>query len=204
MNQTSKHRLEAFSDGVFAISITLLIVPLQGQFIHIRLSEGLLLVVSSLFTYIMSFIVIGIYWLNHHNLFDLFQRVNPSIVWLNMLHLLFISLIAVFTALAGQNPWLTLPAILYGSIVLLANISSFLMLRTVSQSQDLREAAVDPAVFKRFNKFYFAIAAIYGIAILSSFIQPIISYTLYLAVNFLLIISSFKSEMHNIDNLEKT
>ncbi len=78
------------------------------------------------------------------------------------------------------------------------------MLRTVSQSQDLREAAVDPAVFKRFNKFYFAIAAIYGIAILSSFIQPIISYTLYLAVNFLLIISSFKSEMHNIDNLEKT
>src|SRR5215472_12635773 len=111
----TKGRLEAFSDGVIAILITIMVLELrapQGASL-----ASLRAVVPSLLVYVLSYIYLGIYWSNHHHMLHLVDRVNGAVLWAN-LHLLFwLSLIPFVTAWMGQNHYASGPTALYGVLM---------------------------------------------------------------------------------------
>lgn len=133
MQPTGKIRLEAFSDGVFAIAITLLALELHvpaflGTTFLGSLHE-LIPMVPSMLTFVLSFITIAIFWVNHHQLTQNFATITKRrILWANMLFLLFVTLIPFVTAAVSISPWAPL-AVFFYSMVLLSASLSFTMLR---------------------------------------------------------------------------
>jgi uncharacterized membrane protein len=120
-----KGRLEAFSDGVIAVIITIMVlelkVPRGAQL------DDLLGLWSVFFSYVLSFIYVGIYWNNHHHMLHTVQRVTGGILWAN-LHLLFwLSLVPFTTGWMAENHFATWPTFAYGLVLLLAAISYFLL-----------------------------------------------------------------------------
>jgi uncharacterized membrane protein len=124
----TKGRLEAFSDGVIAILITIMVLELKAP--ESGSYEALRHILPELLAYILSFIIIGIYWNNHHHLLHMVERVTGGILWAN-LHLLFwLSLFTFCTAWMGNNHEATLPVVVY-SIVLLAAAVAYYILQTL-------------------------------------------------------------------------
>jgi uncharacterized membrane protein len=122
-------RLEAFSDGVFAIIITIMVLELRAP--HDTTLAGLVPLVPVFLSYVLSFINLGIYWNNHHHMIHVTSRVDGAILWAN-LHLLFwLSLFPFVTAWMGENHFAAVPTAIYGVVMLLAAISYFLLQRTI-------------------------------------------------------------------------
>lgn len=121
----SKNRLEAFSDGVIAVIITILVLEMKvPQGVTLNSLESVL---PSFFSYVLSFVFIGIYWNNHHHLLHATQHVAGGILWAN-LHLLFwLSLTPFATAWMGANRFAPLPVALYGCLLLLAAIAYYIL-----------------------------------------------------------------------------
>ena len=120
-----KGRLEAFSDGVIAIIITIMVLELQPP--HGTSVADLTGVLPGWLRYALSFVYVGIYWINHHALFERVAKVDGAALWAN-LHLLFwMSLIPWVTAWAGEHPMAPLPVALYGAVLLLCSISFMLL-----------------------------------------------------------------------------
>jgi len=124
-----KGRLEAFSDGVIAILITIMVLELKvPQGINLA---ALLPLIPIFLSYVLSFVFLGIYWNNHHHLFQAVQRVDGRVLWAN-LHLLFwLSLIPFVTAWMGENSFTAWPVALYGVVLLLAAIAYFVLARAL-------------------------------------------------------------------------
>ena len=121
----SKGRLEAFSDGVIAIIITIMVLELKIP--HGADWEALQPVLPVFLGYVLSFIYIGIYWNNHHHLLQATDRVNGRILWAN-LHLLFwLSLVPFVTGWMGENHFAPLPVALYGVVLLLAGVAYYVL-----------------------------------------------------------------------------
>ena len=107
-----KGRLEAFSDGVIAVIITIMVLELKAP--HGPDPEELWPLLPTFLTYVLSFIFVGIYWVNHHHFFHIIHKVSGGLLWANM-HLLFwLSLIPFTTAWMGENHFTTWPVVLYG------------------------------------------------------------------------------------------
>src|SRR6516165_7435441 len=125
----NKGRLEAFSDGVFAVIITFMVFNIK---VPSSAKVGALLEVLPIFlSYVLSFIYVGIYWNNHHHLLQATEHVSGKILWAN-LHLLFwLSLAPFATAWMGQNPHASVPAALYGVILLFAGVAYFILARNL-------------------------------------------------------------------------
>ena len=125
----SKGRLEAFSDGVIAIIITIMVLELK---VPREASWNALLPVGPVFLgYVLSFVFLGIYWSNHHHLLQVVEHVNGRVLWAN-LHLLFwLSLTPFVTAWMGENNFAPVPAALYGVVLLLAAIAYFILARSL-------------------------------------------------------------------------
>jgi uncharacterized membrane protein len=128
----NKNRLEAFSDGVIAILITIMVLELEvpegADWEALRPLLGIFL------TYVLSFIILGIYWNNHHHLLQTAERINGRILWAN-LHLLFwLSLLPFVTGWMGQNHFASLPTAVYGAVLMLSAIAY-----TILQSAIIRE-----------------------------------------------------------------
>ena len=120
-----KNRLEAFSDGVIAIIITIMVLELKPP--HSTEAAGLADVLPGWLRYALSFVYVGIYWVNHHALFERVQRIDWATLWAN-LHLLFwMSLIPYVTAWAGEHPMASTPVALYGVVLLMCSISFMLL-----------------------------------------------------------------------------
>ena len=129
----SKTRLEAFSDGVIAILITILVLELKIP--HADSLEALRPLVPVFASYLMSFVYLGIYWNNHHHLLHTVDHVNGRILWAN-LHLLFwLSLVPFATAWMGENHFSPVPTAVYSGILFMAAIAFTLLLRTIVASQ---------------------------------------------------------------------
>src|SRR5919107_5341775 len=116
-----KGRVEAFSDGVIAILITIMVlelhVPERAEFHALRP------LVPVLLSYVLSFVYLGIYWNNHHHMLHVTRRVTGGILWAN-LHLLFwLSLVPFVTAWMGENHFASVPVALYGGVLFMAGIS---------------------------------------------------------------------------------
>ena len=120
----SKGRLEAFSDGVFAVIITIMVLEMKVP----RGTDlgSLKSVVPVFLCYVLSYVYIGIYWNNHHHLLNASERVTGGILWANLILLFFLSLVPFATAWMGQN-FAPLPVAVYGLILLFAGVAYFLL-----------------------------------------------------------------------------
>ena len=114
-------RLEAFSDGVIAILITIMVLELKVPVSH---DPAALIVLWPVFlSYLLSFLVVGIYWVNHHGLFHLCRRVDNAVLWTNMLFLFCISIIPFATAYMGENHFTPFSTAVYGTVLFLAGLA---------------------------------------------------------------------------------
>ena len=128
-----KTRLEAFSDGVIAIIITIMVLELKVP--HGDQLENLWPLLPVALAYVLSFVYVGIYWNNHHHLLHTCQRVTAGILWAN-LHLLFwLSLTPFATGWMGENHFSALPTMLYGVVLLMAAVSYFILQYAIIASQ---------------------------------------------------------------------
>jgi uncharacterized membrane protein len=129
----SKGRLEAFSDGVIAILITIMVLELRVP--HGADWAALRPIVPVFLTYVLSFVNLGIYWNNHHHMLHATERINGKVLWAN-LHLLFwLSLVPFVTGWMGENHFAALPTAVYGVVMLLAAVAYTILLRTILAHQ---------------------------------------------------------------------
>ena len=128
-----KGRLEAFSDGVIAIIITIMVLELKIP--HGSDWEAIRPVVPVFFTYVLSFVYLGIYWNNHHHMLYVTERINGAILWANM-HLLFwLSLIPFVTGWMGENHFAPLPTAVYGGVMLAAAVAYYILQKLIIAEQ---------------------------------------------------------------------
>ena len=126
-------RLEAFSDGVIAIIITIMVLELKVP--HGDTVDALVPLVPSFLGYVLSFIYVGIYWNNHHHMLHACEAVSGSILWAN-LHLLFwLSLFPVTTAWIGENPLSQAPSVLYGAALFMAAVAYWILQQAIIAAQ---------------------------------------------------------------------
>ena len=128
-----KNRLEAFSDGVLAIVITIMVLELKAP--HGQRLDDLLPLLPTFLSYVLSFVYVGIYWNNHHHMFHAVQKVTGPILWAN-LHLLFwLSLFPFTTGWMGDNHFAAIPSLLYGIVLLMAALAYLLLQNTIIKSE---------------------------------------------------------------------
>jgi uncharacterized membrane protein len=172
-----KNRLEAFSDGVLAIIITIMVLELRVP--HGSDLAALKPLLPVFLTYVLSFIYVGIYWNNHHHLLKAAHKVTGAIMWAN-LHLLFwLSLFPFVTGWMGENHFTTVPTALYGAVMLLAAIAYYILQNLIIA--DLGRDSKLAASIGRDLKGKLS-PVLYALASLAAFFQPWVSVGLYVIV----------------------
>lgn len=172
-----KTRLEAFSDGVIAIIITIMVLEMKVP--HGDQLTNLAPLLPVFISYILSFVNVGIYWNNHHHMLHAAHKVNSKVMWANM-HLLFwLSLFPFVTGWMGENHFTTVPIILYGGVLLMAGIAYYILSRALIQLHGA-DSTLAIAVGKD-RKGIFSVV-IYAFAIPLSLINGYIGLVLYAAV----------------------
>jgi len=173
----TKGRLEAFSDGVLAIIITIMVLELKVP--HEPKFEALLPLWPVLLSYLLSFVYLGIYWNNHHHLLHAAQHVDGRVLWAN-LHLLFwLSLLPFVTAWMGETGFQGVPVLAYGLDLLLAAVAYFILVRAlIARHGDASTLA--RAIGSDFKGRLSM--ALYAVAVAASLIDPRVSLALYVVV----------------------
>jgi uncharacterized membrane protein len=172
-----KGRLEAFSDGVVAIIITIMVLELRPP--HDTDLDALGPLLPVLLSYVLSFVYLGIYWNNHHHMLQCTRRVTGAILWAN-LHLLFwLSLIPFVTAWMGENPLASIPAALYGVVLLMAAIAYLMLQRQILRAEGPQ--SVLATALGRDTKGKLSMMT-YALAIGVAFVHPGMAEGLYLLV----------------------
>ena len=170
-------RLEAFSDGVIAILITIMVLELRAP--AGADWQALRPLGAQFCPYALSFVFLGIYWSNHHHMFQLTERVTGGILWAN-LHLLFwLSLVPFATAWTGETRLAPLPTAVYGIVLFLAGAAYNLLGRVIIRSQGPHSALREAVGADLKGKLS---VLLYGVAIVVAFYHPWISGCVYLLV----------------------
>lgn len=172
-----KGRLEAFSDGVIAVIITIMVLELKPP--HGSEPAELLGLVPTFLTYVLSFIFVGIYWVNHHHFFHIIHKVSGGLLWAN-LHLLFwLSLIPFTTAWMGENHFTTWPVAIYG-VNLLACAIAYTLMTIIAVNVHGPDSEIARAMGRdRKGKLSLII---YIVSVAVAFISPITSCVLFAVV----------------------
>jgi uncharacterized membrane protein len=172
-----KDRLAAFSDGVLAIIITIMVLELHVP--HGGDLGALMAIVPSLLAYVLSFIYVAIYWNNHHHLLHTVTRVNGLILWTNS-HLLFwLSIIPVATAWIGHNLLMPLPTAVYGTVLLMPAIAYYLLVKAIIYRHG-RDSMLAQAVGQDLKGKISVLLLAAGIVV--AFVEPWVSMALYVVV----------------------
>jgi uncharacterized membrane protein len=170
-------RLEAFSDGVFAIIITIMVLELKPP--EATSLEGLGSIAPIFISYLVSFIYVGIYWNSHHHLFQITEMVNGKILWANLNLLFWLSLIPFATAWIGENHIESVPVALYGFIFLMSGIS-FLLLKSQILKNHEKSASIHQMIGSH-KKEYMSLI-IYMVGIGFAFINTYIAIICFMGV----------------------
>ena len=173
----SKGRLEAFSDGVIAILITIMVldlrVPEQTDL------EALRPLVPVFISYVLSFVNLGIYWNNHHHLLQAATVVDGRVLWANLFLLFWLSLFPFATAWMGQDGFASVPTAIYGCVLLAAAFAYTLLVRTLravpGQSETIGHASGT-------DRKGYASLAIYASAIVVAMVAPLVAFAMYVVV----------------------
>jgi uncharacterized membrane protein len=178
-----KNRLETFTDGVFAIVITLLILDIHfpdDSYEH--LIHAFIATIPKMLAYVSSFFVIGLYWTAHHQWFEKVAKVNRTFLWLNIVFLMFISFLPFPTSLLGLYPFEPLPIIVYGVNLMIVNLMGFIMLWYLHRTPELAAPSFTEENFKTKIPAYLTVNSSYAIAIAFAHLAPSISYAIYFIV----------------------
>jgi len=184
-----KGRMEAFSDGVIAIIITIMVLELKVP--HGDSLESLLPLLPAFLSYVLSFVYVGIYWNNHHHMLHASGRVSGSVLWAN-LHLLFwLSLFPFATGWMGENHFAAMPSALYGVVLLMAAIAYWLLQQSIIASEgpgSILKTAIGGDWKGKLSPL------VYLAAIASTFWIPWLAQALYIAVALLWLIPDRRIE----------
>jgi uncharacterized membrane protein len=185
----NKNRIEAFSDGIFAIVITIMVFEIKIPHVDItELNHALLAILPKIMAYVLSFVIIGVYWVSHHNMMHFLESVDRTALWLNNLVLLTVALIPFPTALLGEYPNTTTPVVLYGLLLAAVNFSGTIFWHYSTNNSRLSKKNLNPAFVKRVKIFHSLPIFIYLFAVLMSFFSTYISYFLFIGVPLFFII----------------
>ncbi len=169
-----KSRLEAFSDGVIAIIITIMVLELKVP--HGETFADLAPEIPIFLSYVLSFVNVGIYWNNHHHLLHACRHVSGGMLWAN-LHLLFwLSLMPVTTAWMGENHFAAAPTALYGVVLLLSAVAYLILQSLIVRSQGA-ESALRKVIGEDWKGKVSGL--LYAIAVAAAFLRPSVSQALY-------------------------
>ena len=170
-------RIEAFSDGVLAIVITIMVLELKvphGGDLH-----ALRPMVPLFLSYVLSFVYVGIYWNNHHHLFHATKEIGGGVMWANLVLLFSLSLIPVATAWVGDNPRAPWPAALYGVLLLLCGLAWWVLERSIIAYEGAR-SDLARAVGRRLKEKLSPLGYVVGIAL--AFVRPWLALLVYAGV----------------------
>jgi uncharacterized membrane protein len=173
----SKGRLEAFSDGVIAILITIMVLDLRipsGE----RL-EDLLPLAPVFVSYVLSFVVLGVYWNNHHHLLQAATAVNGRVLWANLALLFCLSLFPFATAWMGETVFAPMPTATYGFVSLLAALAYYVLAHSLIAANG-RASALAQAIGR--DRKGMISPALYAIAVPVALVAPIVAFALYVVV----------------------
>ena len=191
----TKNRLEAFSDGVLAIIITIMVLELKVP--HGSELNNLLPLLPFFLSYVLSFLYIGIYWNNHHHLLQTVKNVSGGILWAN-LHLLFwLSLFPFVTGWMGENHFAAVPTAIYGTILLLAAIAYYILQITIVKTHG-ENSVLSKAIGRDLKGKLSPI--LYLAAIVSVFVSPWIAQTIYVIVALIWIVPDKRIEKVLFEN----
>lgn len=184
-----KGRLEAFSDGVLAIIITIMVLefkaPENGTF------EALKPLIPKFISYLISFVYVGIYWNNHHHLFQIIEKVNGKILWANLVLLFWLSILPFATGWMGENHFAQNTVAAYGFVLMMCAISFNIVQRVALKNEGPNSPLAE--VMKNTTKETISTVS-YFIAIAVSFFYPMISLGLYFMVAMIWLIPDKRME----------
>ncbi len=177
MRLSETDRLEAFSDGVMAVIITIMafnVKPPLGASLHAV--HG---VVPDLLVYVLSFAIVGTYWNNHHHLLRATERMNGAVMWANLFLLFWLSLLPVVTAWVGKFPSHALPAAAYGLVGLGSAIAFWILVRAIIRANGA-DSTVARAIGSDIKGNLSLVLYAFGAGL--AFVAPVVSYVMYGAV----------------------
>ncbi|HHI9463353.1 TPA: TMEM175 family protein [Enterococcus faecalis] len=185
----SKGRMEAFSDGVLAIVITIMVLKLNAP-------ESLTLdavkeVFPTFLAYILSFIYVGIYWANHHHLVNMTDSVSGRLLWKNLHWIFWMSLIPMATEWMGLNPYESLPALFYGMILFMCAVSY-----NIVQSEVIKINGGNSEISRNIGndlKGKISILA-YAVAVIFAFYFPVMAYLIYIVIALIWVVPDSRLE----------
>lgn len=178
----SAHRLEAFSDGVMAVIITITALSIKqpnGTTVHALGHE-----VPVLLVYLLSFTYVGIYWNNHHHLLRNTERISGAVMWANLALLFWLSLTPVLTEWMGTNYRHTEPAVCYGTAALAAAVSYWVLVRTIIGANPESSVAASIGADRKGK----VSILLYALAVAGAFVTPYIAYALFATVSVMWIV----------------
>jgi uncharacterized membrane protein len=173
----NKDRVEAFSDGVMAVIITIMVLELHAP--HEATLEALTEVGPAFLAYVLSFVFIGIYWNNHHHMFQATEHVTGAVLWANSFLLFWLSLVPFATDWMGENHFATIPVAAYGVVLLMCGIAYYVLQSTIIRGQgpDSKLKKLIGSDWKGKSSPIFYLAGI-GLA----FVTPMLSEALFVLV----------------------
>ena len=185
----SKGRLEAFSDGVMAIIITIMVLELRIPSGHDL--EALRPLIPAFLSYCMSFVFMGIYWSNHHHLLQVVRHVNGPILWAN-LHLLFwLSLTPAITGWMGETHFAAWPVAIYGVVLLMSAIAYYILTLTLLAEHG-KDSAIAAALGRDFKGKISIV--LYAIAIVTAYWRPLVATAIYVLVTLIWLVPDRRME----------
>jgi uncharacterized membrane protein len=173
----NKNRLENFSDGVFAFAVTLLVlnihIPIKDlnhpNLSNTQLNHTLRNIIPHVATFAFSFLVIGVFWIAHHRIFSFVKVLDSTLLWLNILYLMFIGLIPVTSGIFSEFPFLPTAILLYSISLLVIALMHFIILEYMLRNRSLKHEALTKAVYKSAQKTAIVGPICYIIAAATSF-----------------------------------
>jgi uncharacterized membrane protein len=173
----NKSRLESFSDGVISVSLTLMLYQIQlpAEFTW----NGLQTEAYHFFGYVLSFIYVGIYWNNHHHLFQVVRGINGRIMWANLNLLFWLTMIPITTTWAGKSGLLALPTALYALVLFMCSAAYWVLERAIIASEG--EASVLASTLGKDRKGKLSLL-VYALAVACSFYSTIATFSILTAM----------------------
>jgi uncharacterized membrane protein len=172
-----KGRVEAFSDGVMAVIITIMVLELHPP--HEAELSALLELAHPFFAYALSFVYIGIYWNNHHHMFQTVEHVNGQVLWANNFLLFCLSIVPFSTNWMGETEFALAPTVFYGVTLFLPGFAYYLLASALVRVHG-RDSTLARAMGRGFKEW--ASLVLYALGIACAFIHPYIAFAFYLAV----------------------
>jgi uncharacterized membrane protein len=174
----NKSRLEAFSDAVIAIVMTIMVLELKIP--HGTTVDVLLPLVPVFLAYVLSFIYLAIYWNNHHHMLQAARNINGKVLWANMHRWFWLSLIPFATGWMGENHFEALPTAVYGTVLLMAAVSYTILQKNLVRHGKEENSTLKEAVGKDIKGKFSLVC--YAVSIPLAFVHQNISHAIYIAV----------------------